>query len=134
MHNGKLIVLFDGDCNLCNKLVLFIISRDKNAKFKFASLQSQVGQSLLKEHNIPIDDIDSFVLIKDSSFFLKSSAGLHLLKEIDGFWKLFYLLIIIPPPLRDFVYDKIANSRYRVFGKRDECMVPTAELKDRFLE
>jgi len=134
MNDDKLIVLFDGICNLCNSLVLFIIKRDKNKKFKFASLQSEIGQQLLLNSNLSQIDIDSFVLIKDSTVFLKSSAALHVLKEIGGVWKLFYLFILIPRPLRDFVYDKIANSRYRVFSKRNVCMVPIDDLKDRFLE
>ena len=134
MNSHNAIVLFDGVCNLCNSLVLFIIKRDKDAKFKFASLQSNTAQSLLRKHNLPIVVVDSFVLIKDDTFSEKSSAGLYLLKEIGGLWKLLYIFILIPRPLRDFVYDKIANSRYKVFGKRDECMVPTDELKDRFLE
>ncbi len=134
MSKNNSIILFDGVCNLCDKLVLFIILRDKKSKFKFASIQSHIGQSLLRKHNMPLDDVDSFVLIKDDAVFQKSFAGLHVLKEIDGLWKLLYCFIIIPRPLRDFVYDKIANSRHNIFGKRDSCMVPTDELKNRFLE
>ncbi len=133
MIDNKQIILFDGVCNLCNKLVKFIIKKDKHAKFRFASIQSTAGQKLLRQHNLPLDDLESFVLIIDNIYFLKSSAGLHILKELGSIWKLFYIFIIIPIVLRDFVYDRIANSRYKIFGKQDSCMVPTAELKDRFL-
>ena len=127
------ILLFDGVCNLCNSIVQFTIKNDPKGKFKFASLQSESGQALLKNLGLPTDDLDSFVFIKGNNYFLKSSAGLNVLKELGGIWKLFYILIIFPKPLRDFVYGLIAKTRYRIFGKRDVCMVPTDELKQRFL-
>ena len=110
----RLIVLFDGVCNLCNGFVQFIIKRDPNAKFKFGALQSKSGQALLKKYNLPSDDLNSLVLIVDDNYFLKSSAGLRILKELGGFWKLFYILMIFPKPLRDFVYDLIAKTRYKI--------------------
>jgi predicted DCC family thiol-disulfide oxidoreductase YuxK len=127
------ILLFDGVCNLCNSIVQFTIKRDPEGKFKFASLQSESGQALLKKFNLPVHDLDSFVFIKGDRYFLKSSAGLHVLKELGGVWKVFYFLIIFPRPLRDFVYDIIAKTRYRIFGKRESCMIPTDDLKQRFL-
>lgn len=128
------ILLFDGVCNLCNSIVRFTIKRDPKGKFKFASLQSESGQALLKQFGLPINDFDSFVFISNDQYFLKSSAGLHVLKELGGLWKLFYAFIIFPRPLRDFVYNIIAKTRYKIFGKRDICMVPTPTLMERFLE
>lgn len=132
-NNETHILLFDGVCNLCNSIVQFTIKRDPKGKFKFASLQSESGQALLKKFGLPTDDFDSFVFISGDKLFLKSSAGLHVLKELGGFWKMFYFLIIFPRPLRDFIYNIIAKTRYRIFGKRDTCMVPTDNIKQRFL-
>ncbi|MBN4056697.1 thiol-disulfide oxidoreductase DCC family protein [bacterium AH-315-J21] len=134
MCNSKPILLFDGVCNLCNYFVQFTIKRDPNAKFRFAALQSSAGQALLKESDLSDDDLDSFVLIKDDKCFVKSSAALHVFKEIGGFWKVFYVLIIIPRPLRDVLYKIVAKMRYRVFGKRDTCMLPTPDIEKRFLK
>ncbi len=132
-NNEEHILLFDGVCNLCNSIVQFTIKRDPKEKFKFASLQSESGQVLLKKFNLPTNDFDSFVFINGDKYFLKSSAGLHVLKELGGLWKLFYFFIIFPRPLRDFVYNIIAKTRYKIFGKRDTCMIPTPKLKQRFL-
>jgi len=134
MNTTKRILLFDGVCNLCNGIVQFIIKRDPEGKIKFASLQSEIGKKLLIERGLPSKEFDSFVYIKDENYFLKSSAGLHVLKDLDGAWQIFYPLIILPRPLRDFVYDLNARSRYKIFGKRDKCMIPTPDLKERFLE
>lgn len=128
------VLYFDGVCNLCNGVVKFIIKRDKKAKFKFSSLQSISGQAILKQHNLSLVNLESFILIKDNKFYNKSSAGLMVLKELGGGWKLLYAFIIIPKPIRDFIYDIIAKRRYKIFGKQDTCMVPTPELKERFLE
>lgn len=128
------LLLFDGVCNLCNGLVQFIIKRDPKGKFKFASLQSESGQSKLKQFDLPTNDFDSFVFIVGDNYYLKSSAVLHVLKELDGFWKVGYSFIIIPRFVRDFFYTLVAKSRYKLFGKRETCMIPTAELKQRFLE
>jgi len=133
-NNEAHILLFDGVCNLCNSIVQFIIKRDPKGKFQFASLQSESGQALLRKFGLPTDDFNSFVYIQGDEYFLKSSAGLHVLKELGGFWKLFYIFIIFPIPLRDFVYSIIAKTRYKIFGKRDTCMVATPELKQRFLQ
>ena len=131
--SGENIVLFDGVCNLCNGLVRFIIKRDKEGKFKFASLQSETGQQRLAQFGLANNEFRSFVLIRDGSYYLRSTGVLKMLRELCGIWKLFYVLIFIPRPLRDLLYDGIAKSRYRIFGKRDNCMIPTPELKERFL-
>lgn len=132
-NNEGHILLFDGVCNLCNSIVQFIIKRDPKGKFKFSSLQSESGQALLRQFGLPTNDFDSFVFISGDKYFLKSSAGLHVLKKLGGVWKVFFIFIIFPRPLRDFIYNFIAKTRYRIFGKRDTCMVPTPDIKQRFL-
>ncbi|MGE8207168.1 thiol-disulfide oxidoreductase DCC family protein [Heyndrickxia sp. NPDC080065] len=127
------IILFDGVCNFCNSSVQFIIKRDPAGCFKFASLQSEIGKKLLREHGIH-DEIDSFVLIEDNTYYIKSSAALRMCKNLQGLWRLLYLFLIIPPPIRDFFYDLIAKNRYKWFGIRESCMLPTKEERDRFLE
>ena len=127
------ILLFDGVCNLCNGLVRFIIKRDPKEKFKFASLQSESGKRYLRELGIAENEFESLVLIKRDKFFLKSTGALNILKDLGGFWAVFYILVWVPKPLRDFFYDRIAKSRYKLFGKRDACMVPNPEISSRFL-
>jgi predicted DCC family thiol-disulfide oxidoreductase YuxK len=133
-NNENYILLFDGVCNLCVGVVNFTIKRDSEEKFKFAALQSESGQALLKKYHLPTNNFGSFVFIKGEQYFLKSSAALHVLKELGGVWKLFYLFIIIPAPLRDFIYHIVARTRYSIFGKRDSCMIPTPAVKRRFLK
>jgi predicted DCC family thiol-disulfide oxidoreductase YuxK len=116
------IVLFDGVCNLCSRWVHFITKRDKKAKFRFISLQSDSGQSLLVKFGLPGADPHSVVYIAGDRYFLKSSAILHILKELGDIWKLFFTFIIIPYPIRDFIYSIIANTRYRIFGRQDSCI------------
>ncbi|MEE1945589.1 thiol-disulfide oxidoreductase DCC family protein [Pedobacter sp. KR3-3] len=127
------IILFDGVCNLCNGAVQFIIRMDKKEKFRFASLQSETGQKWLEQYGLPMDSFGSMVLIIGDKYFIKSSAVLHISKELGGIFRMFYGLIVLPKPLRDFVYDLVAKSRYKLFGKNDSCMVPSPALKQRFL-
>lgn len=128
------ILLFDGVCNLCNRLVNFVIKRDKKEKFKFAALQSESGQALLEKLGLSTHDFDTFVLLRnDDKVFVKSKAGLTVLKELGGGWRMLYAFMIIPTPIRDFVYNRIARTRYQVFGKRDSCMIPGPEVENRFL-
>ncbi len=133
MDTNKYILLFDGECNLCNRTVQFIIKRDKKGQFVFASLQSDTGKFLLEKYNVNVIGLETFVLIKNDMAYLRSDATMEVLKGIDGFWKLLYAFKIIPTFIRDGVYKFIAKRRYRLFGKTT-CMVPTAELKSRFLE
>ena len=130
---GEHVLLFDGVCILCNSLVQFIIKRDPTVKLKFAALQSDYGQLRLKEFNLPLHDFDSLVFISGNKFYTKSTAVLVALKEVGGFYKLLYAFVIIPKPLRDIVYSLIAKIRYKLFGKTDACLVPTAELKQHFI-
>ena len=118
---------------MCNGLVRFIIKRDKEGKFRFASLQSETGQQRLGQFGLEKNEFESFVLIRDDKYYLKSTGVLKMLRELGGIWKLFYVFIFIPRPLRDLLYDAIAKSRYKIFGKRDVCMIPTPVLKERFL-
>ena len=127
------IILFDGVCNLCNSSVQFIIKHDKDCKFRFASLQSEYGQSQLIKFQLDNTDMDSFVFVMYGKAFTKSTAGLMVLKNFGGLWKILYMLIIFPKPLRDWVYDRIAKNRYKLFGKKESCMLPSPELKSRFL-
>ena len=121
-------------CNLCNKIVQFVIKNDKEANIKFASLHSEFGQNLLKKYNLPTHDLDTVVFVKNNKAFIKSSAILEILKAFKFPWNLTYVFIILPKFFRDFIYNKIANSRYRVFGKSDSCMIPNPDYKSRFLD
>jgi predicted DCC family thiol-disulfide oxidoreductase YuxK len=127
------VILFDGECNLCNRSVQFIIQRDPSAKFKFTALQSLTGQRLLKEHHLPLKGLYSVILIKHNTVYQRSRAALEIAKQLPALWSLLYAFIIIPPFIRNGIYDWIARNRYRWFGHRDECMIPTPELKSRFL-
>jgi predicted DCC family thiol-disulfide oxidoreductase YuxK len=127
------VVLFDGVCTLCNGSVLFIIKRDNKAKFTFASLQSSFGQSQLKKFGLPVRELNTIFLIKDEKFFKKSDAALEIAKGMNGLWPVLYVFKIIPSFIRNFIYDWIAKNRYRWFGKQEACMIPTPELKARFL-
>lgn len=126
------IVLFDGQCNVCDKSVQFILKRDKEGYFRFASLQSETGIKLLKQNNLPID-IDSFVLVENNKVYMKSTAALKVSKNLDGIWKLLYVFIIVPKPIRDKCYEFFAKNRYKWFGKKETCMIPTPEIRKRFL-
>jgi predicted DCC family thiol-disulfide oxidoreductase YuxK len=128
------IVLFDGVCNLCNRSVQFIIKRDKKKQFRFASLQGRAGQQFLQQFNLPANDFNSFVLVENSKVYTRSTAALRMFRKLGGGWTLLYAFIIIPPFLRNAVYDWIARNRYKWYGKREECMVPSPELRERFLE
>lgn len=134
INNNTHILLFDGTCNLCSGIVHYIIKKDTGGKFKFAALQSNTGQSFLKQFGLPADNFNSIVYINGDKYFLKSSAVLHVLKNLAGAWKLAYLFIILPPPLRDFIYNIIAEKRYKWFGKQNSCMMPTEDIKQRLLE
>jgi predicted DCC family thiol-disulfide oxidoreductase YuxK len=126
------VVLFDGVCNFCNGAVNFIIARDNAGYFKFAPLQSEAGQALRAKHAIG-DKIDSIVLVENDAAYIYSSAPLRISKHLDGAWWLFGAFWIVPPPIRDFFYRLFARNRYRLFGKKEVCMIPTPEVRARFL-
>jgi predicted DCC family thiol-disulfide oxidoreductase YuxK len=128
------IVFFDGVCNLCNRSVQFIIRRDKKNKFRFASLQGKAGQAFLRRSNLPASAYNSFILTEDDKVFTRSTATLRVARNLPGAWKLLYAFIIVPPFIRDAVYNWIARNRYKWFGKKDECMIPSPGMKERFLD
>ncbi len=125
----KHIVIFDGVCNFCNASVNFIIRHDKKALFSFTPLQSKIGQELITKYNIDSSKTDSLILIKNGKAFLKTDAALELAKALAGFWFLFYAFKIMPRVIRDYFYDLFAAKRYKLFGKKDVCMIPTIELR-----
>ena len=127
------IILFDGVCNFCNYWVNFIIDHDKQNIFKFAALQSEKGRELLDKFELPKDDFDSFILISQNKVYKKSSAAFEIAKYLNGWVKLFSPFRFLPKTLTDFVYDLVAKNRYKFFGKKDVCRVPTKEEKAKFL-
>jgi len=127
------ILLFDGHCNLCNAWVQFTVKRDSSSTIRFASLQSGAGRRLLEEHKIDANYIDSLVLFEEERFSVSSNAALRTLSYLDGWQKHLIFLSVVPRSLRDLVYRFIAKNRYKWFGRREQCMVPTAELSRRFL-
>ena len=131
-QTGRL-VLFDGVCNLCNSSVQFIIARDPSARFRFAPLQSRSARTLIEQSGIRAPLPDSLLLIERGHAYLRSTAALRIARRLRFPWPLLYVLIAVPRPLRDCIYDFIARRRYRWFGTRDSCMVPTPELRERFL-
>ncbi|MFZ1688477.1 MAG: thiol-disulfide oxidoreductase DCC family protein [Flavobacteriales bacterium] len=128
------LLLFDGVCNLCTGVVQFIIKRDKSARFRFASLQSTVGEAFLKANSIPTDTYASFVYVRKGTVHMRSGAALNIALDLGGLWSLAYAFIIVPAFIRDAVYDFVARNRYKWFGKADVCMLPTPELRARFLD
>jgi predicted DCC family thiol-disulfide oxidoreductase YuxK len=128
------VVLFDGVCNLCNGAVNFIIDRDPDGYFRFAPLQSDAGESLLADTGAADATLDTIVLVEDGGAYVRSTAALRIARHLTGPWPLLYAAMVVPRPVRDAVYDWVAEHRYDWFGKRDQCRVPTPNLKDRFLE
>ncbi len=127
------VLLFDGVCNLCNASVQWIITHDKDGKFRFAALQSDTGQALLRRFGLDQAHFDSVVLVDGDRIFLRSDAPLEIAWHLGGLWKLFYALKIFPRFLRDAIYNWIARNRYRWFGRQEACMLPRPEWKERFL-
>jgi predicted DCC family thiol-disulfide oxidoreductase YuxK len=127
------IILFDGVCNLCNGLVRFVIRRDPNGRFHFASLQSDAGRALLAAHGLTDHGLDSMALVENGRAHVRSDAALRVVRGLSGLWPVFGVALILPRFIRDAVYEFIAKRRYRWFGKRDQCMVPTPEQAARFV-
>ncbi len=133
MNEKQKTILFDGVCNLCNGAVTYIIKRDKKNVFKFAALQSEIGQQLISKFNIDTSKVDSIILIDGDTHYEKSTAALHIAKQLSGAYPLLFGFIVVPKFIRNSVYDYIAKNRYKWFGKKESCMIPTAELKSKFL-
>lgn len=127
------IILFDGVCNFCNGAVNFVIKRDKKASVKFAALQSDAGQRILKQHYLPTGNMQTFIFIENNKVYSRSTAALKVCRHLKGLWPLCYGLIIVPAFIRDGLYNWIAKNRYKWFGHKQQCMIPTPEVKARFL-
>ena len=127
------VVLFDGVCNFCNGTVNFIIERDRAGYFKFAAIQSDIGQELMDNFVVSAPDIDSIILVEDETAYTHSTAALRIARRLGGIWSALYALMIVPRPVRDLFYKLFAKYRYRLFGRTDECMLPTPEVRARFL-
>ena len=132
---NKKIVLFDGVCNLCDDAVQRIIKHDKKDTFRFASLQSDFGKELVAERGLDPEELDSIILIDPGvAYYKKSTAALEISRDLSGGYSLLKNFLFIPESIRDGVYDFIANNRYKWFGKKEQCMIPTPELKAKFLD
>ncbi|MFB3386999.1 thiol-disulfide oxidoreductase DCC family protein [Flavobacterium sp. LAR06] len=134
LPKNKKIILFDGVCNLCNKAVQFIIKNDKKDIFRFVTLQSDLGKEICNYIGVDQNKIDSIILYHPGvAYYYKSSAALEIAEEVGGIYSLISILKIFPEKLRNYVYDYIARNRYKWYGKKESCMIPTLELKAKFL-
>ena len=129
----KHIIILDGVCNFCNGAINFIIKHDPNETFAFTPMQTELASFLAKKHNITDVGLDTLVLVKNGQCYKWADAVLEITKDLSGYWHLFNILKIIPGSIRDFFYKLFAKNRYRLFGKRNVCMVPTEEVKRRFV-
>jgi predicted DCC family thiol-disulfide oxidoreductase YuxK len=132
--SNRPVILFDGVCNLCNRAVQFVIRHDRKKIFLFATLQGNEGQKLSQQYQLPMNNWNSFVLIENGKIYTCSTAALKVARNLNGLFKLAYAFMIIPKFIRDGIYKWVSNNRYKWFGKRTECMMPTPELKARFLD
>jgi predicted DCC family thiol-disulfide oxidoreductase YuxK len=128
------IIFFDGVCNLCQRSVQFILTHDPKAIFSFASLQGEVANKILLSHQLDNQQMNSFVLLENGEVYTRSTAALRVAKQMSGIWKLLYVFILVPPFIRDAVYDWIARNRYHWFGKQEICWIPRHGWKERFLD
>jgi predicted DCC family thiol-disulfide oxidoreductase YuxK len=127
------LILFDGVCNLCSALVQFVIRHDPAAKFRFAAIQSEIGKEIFQGHGLDPADLQTFVFIANGRMFVRSDAAIEVLSRCGGAWRLFTIFRLVPRMVRDSSYSFIARNRYRWFGRKEVCMIPTAEIKERFL-
>jgi predicted DCC family thiol-disulfide oxidoreductase YuxK len=134
LPQGKKIILFDGVCNLCDSFVQYVIKRDKKDQFRFAALQSELGQEILQHIGVDTASIDSIVLYEPGrAYYVKSDAALQIGKGLSGVSWTASILSVFPRGLRNWGYDFVARNRYKWYGKKDQCMIPTPELKAKFL-
>lgn len=134
IKTGQKIVLFDGVCNLCTWSVQFIVNRDPKGKFRFASLQSDIGKELMIENGQDPEVLESIILVDGDKTYYRSRAALEIARQLSGLWPVFYVFSVLPQGVTDFFYNIIAKNRYRWFGRQDQCMVPTKDLSLRFIE
>ena len=130
---NRFIILFDGQCNLCIGSIQFIINSDSKDCFRFASIQDEVGKQILKKYNINTKKNDSIILIKNNRVYYRSTAVLFILYKLNTIWKFLVVFYLIPYPFRDLIYILVAKSRYSLFGKKKNCMVPDKRIKSKFL-
>jgi predicted DCC family thiol-disulfide oxidoreductase YuxK len=136
---GEAIILYDGVCGLCNRLNRFVLARDSRAQFRFAALQSRFAREVLGRYRRNPEDLDTFYLLEDyglpsERLRSRSNAALRVLERLGGVWKLSRIAAWLPRPLRDFGYDLVARTRYRIFGKTERCRVPSERDRARFVE
>ncbi len=135
IQSDKSLILFDGVCNLCNTSVQFVIKHDKANKYLFTPLQSKIGQQVIKAYNLDTTKVDSILLYsKDKGLKIKSTAALHIAKDLGFPINVLSQFLVIPRFVRDWVYDYIAKNRYKWYGKKESCMIPTPELQSKFLD
>jgi predicted DCC family thiol-disulfide oxidoreductase YuxK len=133
-HEDHAIILFDGVCNLCSSSVQQVLKHDHAGYFHFASLQGEAGQALLKQYQLPQNELNSFVLVENGKAFTRSTAALKVARKLGGLYTLLTPFILVPYPIRDAVYNLIARNRYKWFGKKEACWLPKPEWKKRFLD
>ena len=129
----KKIILFDGVCNLCSAFFNFVYLYDYKAVFHFAWIQSEAAGKILETLNLPTDDFKTIVFLENGRPYFKSDAFLRIVRYLRFPWPLLRIGIILPRPVRDWIYDLVAQNRYKWFGKKDQCLVPTGSMQDRFL-
>ena len=128
------LILFDGVCNLCSASVQFVIRHDSAAKFRFAAIQSEIGREIFQRRGLDPANLHTFVFITDGRIFLRSDAAIEVVARFGGAWKLLRVFSLVPRSVRDAIYSFIAQNRYRWFGRHEVCMIPTPEIKERFLD
>jgi predicted DCC family thiol-disulfide oxidoreductase YuxK len=132
--NEHPVLVFDGVCNLCEWLVVFVVKRDRRGKIRFVAAQSDIGQQLQEQYGADAIRDSTMILLKNGQVYCKSDAAIAIAKELDGLWKLLVVFAAIPKSLRDWIYAWIGENRYKWFGRKSQCLIPSADLKSRFLE
>lgn len=131
MQQNNPIIFFDGVCNLCNASIQFVIKRDVKGYFKFSALQSDLAKQYIPDLNS--DDLDTIILLENGKLYKRSTAALRIAKKLNGLWSLMYVFVIVPPFIRNAIYNYIAKNRYKWWGRQEQCWMPTEGLKDRFV-
>ena len=128
------VIFFDGFCVLCNGLVDFVIQRDRSRRYRYATLQSEFGQRMQRRLSLPTHSFETFILVEGGNSYIKSTAALRVLRNMPGLWPLLYGFVLVPRPLRDAVYSWVGKNRYRWFGRRSNCRLPSGEERSLFLD
>ena len=132
--SNRHIVIFDGVCNFCNGAVNFIIRRDPNGVFAFTPMQSEIGKELINKHGAELVGEDTFLLIKNGQCYERTDAAFEITRDLAGLWHMFRILRVLPRSFRDYFYKLFARNRYKLFGRREQCMIPTPDVRKRFIE